>query len=469
MGKKKDNFSSTSINYLWFICIVAAFGGLLFGYDVIVVSGIIPLVVNQFHLTAFQLGFLVSCVLWGSAIGSGFGGIIIDTFGRKKSLVVASIIFSVSALGSSMAPSTTFLILARLLGGIGCGLATITCPLYISEVSPQKYRGRMVTLYHFAVCLGIVICVFVNWAIFSFAESQVNSETISPFLKWFAVEQSWRMMLASMAFPGFLFFICTLLLPESPRWLIKNNRREEAESILIKINGKNSAQQIYTEIRDTVRLESRITFFDLFTAKLFRPLLLSILICVFSEACGISAVLYYGPQLFEQAGLTLGKSLGGFSIIAIVLLAFNLVAMQFIDTVGRRKILAIGATGAMVSLIAIGSLYFLEQTGLYLVFAITAFVAFFASSIGPVKFVILSEIFPNRIRGKAISVGTICIWLTSAAVAQLFPMMREIMHTGYIFFIFALDIAALLLVVRFLMPETKGRTIEQIERSWLLQ
>ncbi len=441
----------------------------MFGYDVIVVSGIIPQVVSQFKLTAFQLEFLVSCVLWGSAIGSGFGGIILDAFGRKKVLIIASIILFFSAMGSSIAPSTAFLILTRLLGGIGCGLATITCPLYISEVSPPNSRGRMVTLYHFAVCFGIVICVFANWAIFSFAELHVNSETISPFWKWFAVEQNWRMMLVSQAFPGFLFLVCTFLLPESPRWLIKNNRREEAESILVKINGKNRAQQVYSEIRDTVRLESRITFFDLFTAKLYKPLLLSILICIFSEACGISAVLYYGPQLFEQAGLSLGRSLGGFSIIAIVLLLFNLVAMHFIDTLGRRKMLAIGATGAMISLISIGSLYLVEQTGFIIVFAITAFVAFFASSIGPVKFVILSEIFPNRIRGKAISVGTICIWLTSAAIAQLFPMMREVMHTGYIFFFFAIDVAALLMVIRFLMPETKGRTIEEIERSWLLE
>jgi sugar porter (SP) family MFS transporter len=468
MKKIKDKFSKGSTTYLWFICLVAACGGLLFGYDVIVVSGIIPQVVNQFKLTAFQLGFLVSCVLWGSAVGSGFGGIILDAYGRKTVLIIASIILFISAMGSSIATSTTLLISTRLLGGIGCGLATITCPLYISEVSPQNHRGRMVTLYHFAVCFGIVICVFVNWAIFSFAESHVNSEAISPFWKWFAVDQNWRTMLVSEAFPALLFFVCTFLLPESPRWLIKNNRREEAKSILTKINGKNRAHQVYTEICDTVRMESRVTFFDLFTAKLFRPLLLSIFICVFSEACGISAVLYYGPQLFEQAGLSLGKSLGGFSVIAIVLLIFNLVAIHFIDTLGRRKMLAIGATGAMISLISIGSLYLAEQTGLIIVFAITAFVAFFAFSIGPVKFVILSEIFPNRIRGKAISVGVICIWLTSGAIAQLFPMMREVMHTGYIFFFFALDTAALLMVIKFLMPETKGRTIEEIERSWLL-
>jgi len=468
MKNKNNSHSSGSTTYLWFICLIAAFGGLVFGYDIIVVSGVIPQVVKQFELTAFQLGFLVSCALWGCAIGSGLGGIIIDAFGRKKVLIIASIILSISAVWCSIANSTTLLISVRLLGGIGCGLVAISCPLYISEVSPEKYRGRMVTLYHFSVCFGIVICVFVNWAIFLFADEHLDSKTLSPFWRWFVIDQSWRSMLASEAFPGVLFLIGTFLLPESPRWLIENDRTQEAESILAKINGKNRAHQIYIEIRDTVRFESRISFFDLFTAKLFRPLLLSILICVFSEACGISVVLYYGPQLFEQAGLSLGRALGGFSILAIVLLVFNLVAMHFIDTVGRRKLLAIGATGAMICLIAIGSLYLVEQTGFIIVFATTAFVAFFASSIGPMKFVILSEIFPNRIRGKAISVGTVFIWLTSAAVAQLFPMMRETMHTGYIFLFFALDLAALLMVIKFLMPETKGRTIEEIERSWLL-
>ena len=466
-----ENFTKASSKgstaYLWFICLIAACGGLLFGYDVVVVSGIIPQVLKQFELTSFQLGFLVSCVLWGCAIGSGFGGIILDAFGRKKVLILASMIMFISAVWSGLAMSTSYLILARLMGGIGCGLATTACPLYISEVSPENHRGRMVTLYHFTVCFGIVMCVFINWAIFSFAAANIQSETLPPFWKWFAVDQSWRAMLVSEAFPGLLFLICTFFLPESPRWLVKNHQMQEARSVLEKINGKDKAHQVCTEIRDTLRLESQLTFFDLFTARLRKPLLLGIFICVFSEACGISAVLYYGPQLFEQAGLSLGSSLGGFFILALVNLAFNLVAIHFIDTMGRKKMLGLGATGCMIALIMIGGMYLAGQTGIVIVVAITAFVAFFACSIGPVKFVILSEIFPNRIRGKAISIGTVCIWLTSAAIAQLFPMMREVMHTGYIFFFFALDIAALLLVIKLLMPETKGRTIEEIERSWL--
>lgn len=458
-----------SITYLWFISLVAASGGVLFGYDAVVVSGIIPQITHQFSFSSFQLGLFVSSFLWGCAIGAGLGGVVADTFGRKRLLLISSSIILLSAVWCALSGSASHFIWARLLGGVGCGVATIVCPLYISEVSPEKYRGRMVTLYHFMVSFGIVMSVFVNWGIFVFADKHAGSETLSEFWTWFSVVENWRAMFAAEALPGFLFLITIFFIPESPRWLVKNDRIKEAKAVLFKLNSKDKALQICNEIRETISLNDRIKFMDLFQSKLRKPLILSILICIFSEACGISVVLYYGPQLFEQAGLSLGSSLGGFSIIAIVILIFNLVAIRFIDKAGRRKLLAIGATGAMLSLVAIGSLYFAEHTGLIIVLAVTLFVSFFASSIGPVKFVILSEIFPNRIRGKAISVGTVCIWLTSAAVAQLFPMMREVMHTGYIFLLFALDLAALLMVVKFLMPETMGLTIEEIEHSWVAE
>lgn len=463
---RTKSFNGTGL-YLWLTCLGAALGGLLFGYDVVVVSGVLPQVVKQLEITSLELGLLVSCVLWGCAIGSGFAGITLDLFGRKIVLISASVLMFVSALWCGVAESITSLTIARLLGGVGCGLASTSCPLYVSEVAPENIRGRMVTLYHFSVCFGIVICVFMNWGIFSFAQANLFNNNLSPFWKWLIVEQNWRAMFLSESIPALIFVVGSVLLPESPRWLVKNGRIVEAESILAKLNGTTKAYQVCEEIKNIVLLEKQIKFTDLFAAKLRKPLILSILLCIFSEACGISAVLYYGPQLFEQAGLSLGDSLGGFAVIALVLLLFNLVAMYFIDTVGRKRLLTVGTLGALISLLAIAIGYFGGQTGFAVVFAMTAFVAFFSSSIGPVKFVVLSEIFPNLIRGKAIAVGTVCIWLTSAVIAQLFPVARELYHTGYIFIFFALDLVALLLVVTFLMPETKGRTIEEIEASWL--
>ena len=453
--------------YLWFVCLVAATGGLLFGYDAVVVSGTNSQVEAQFDFSAAQLGFYVSCVLWGCACGSVMAGFIADTLGRKKLLLIASVLIFVSAAWSGLAASVMQLILARLIGGIGIGMATMVCPLYISEISPEQHRGRMVTLFQLTITIGIIMCVFVNWGIFTFAEVKAESQTVSKFLKWFAVDQNWRAMFSAEALPAILFLLCAFFIPESPRWLIKQGRSEQALGVLGKVNSQARAKEICTEIEETVKAEGKVSFFDLFTPKLFHPLLLALLVCILSEACGVSVVFYYGPKLLEDAGFGLGKSLGGFATIAIVNFIATLFALKYVDSAGRRKLLAVGAGGCIVAHLAIGTLYLMNHTGLAIVIAINAFVAFFACAVGPVKFVVVSEIFPNRIRGQAVALSMFFIWLASASVAQLFPVMRQAMHTGYIFFCFTGALVGLLLVIKFLMPETKGRTIEEIERSWL--
>lgn len=461
------NQAGGSLLYLWFICLVAAAGGLLFGYDAVVVSGTNSLVEAQFSFSTGQLGFYVSCVLWGCAVGSGLAGPLADALGRKKTLMLAAIMIFISAVWSGIAAGPLHLIGARLLGGLGIGAATMVCPLYISEVSPERQRGRMVTLFQFTITIGIVMCVFANWGIFSFSKANTDSSTLAEFLKWIAVEQTWRAMFLAEALPGVLFLFCAFFIPESPRWLAKQQRRKEAEAVLQRINGPDRAQSICQEIEETLAQESNVRFADLFTRRLRRPLLLAILVCVLSEACGVSVVFYYGPQIFEEAGFGLGGSLGGFGTIALVNMIATIFALVYVDSAGRRKLLAIGTVGSLLSHLLIGTLFLMKVSGWPIVTAINAFVAFFACAVGPVKFVIISEIFPNRIRGKAIALATVCIWMTSAAVAQLFPVMREQMPTGLIFYAFAVELGLLLLVIKFLMPETKGRTIEEIERSWL--
>jgi sugar porter (SP) family MFS transporter len=460
---KRDN----QVLYLWFVCLVAATGGLLFGYDAVVVSGTSSQVEAQFEFTAGQLGFYVSCVLWGCAAGSVVAGFIADALGRKKLLIFASILIFISAVWSGLSGSAMQLIFARLIGGVGIGMATMVCPLYISEISPEKHRGRMVTLFQLTITIGIVMCVFVNWGIFSFAKANVDSESISSFMKWFAVDENWRAMFTCEALPGLLFLAFGAILPESPRWLIKQGRVDEALKVLEKVNAKQRASEICLEIQGAVKSESNVRFADLFISNLRKPLVLALLVCFLSEACGVSVVFYYGPKLLEQAGFGLGESLGGFGAIAIVNFIATLFALRYIDTAGRRKLLAIGAVGCIISHVAIGLLYLNGNTGIPIVLAINSFVAFFACAVGPVKFVLVSEIFPNRVRGQAIALATLCIWMTSALVAQLFPVMQEKMNTGYIFFCFVAVLVALLAVIKFMMPETKGRTIEEIERSWL--
>ncbi|RKR07998.1 SP family arabinose:H+ symporter-like MFS transporter [Maribacter vaceletii] len=453
--------------YLWFICIVAACGGLLFGYDAVVVSGTNTQVVEQFNFSKVQLGFYVSCVLWGCAIGSGVAGPISDNYGRKKTLMMASILIFISASWSGLASSPLDLIIARLIGGLGIGAATMVCPLYISEVAPENLRGRMVTLFQLTITIGIVMCVFSNWGIFNFSESQVNSNTLSPFWKLFVVNENWRLMFMAEAIPGVLFLGCTFFIPESPRWLIKRYKDKEAKSILTRINGSKRAEEILSEIKETFNEDSKVKFFDLFGKKLKKPLILAVLICILSEACGVSVIFYYGPQIFESAGFDLGGSLGGFASIAIVNFIATIFALGFIDSAGRRKLLTVGAIGALLSHVSIGILFMNNITGWPIVIAINSFIAFFACAIGPVKFVIVSEIFPNQVRGKAIALATVCIWITSALVAQVFPIIEDVTSPGVIYLLFALELCLLLLVIKFMMPETKGRTIEDIERSWL--
>ncbi|MEO0793645.1 MAG: sugar porter family MFS transporter [Verrucomicrobiota bacterium] len=452
--------------YLWFVCLVAAFGGLLFGYDAVVVSGTNSQVESQFDFSPWELGIYVSCVLWACAVGAASAGPISDRFGRKLTLSMAAILIFVSASWSGFASGPVTLIMARLLGGLGIGAATMVCPLYISEISPERHRGKMVTLFQLTITIGIVMCVFANWGIFNLAEANSNSDDVTDFWRWLTVDENWRAMFLAEAIPGILFLACVFFIPESPRWLVKRNRSNEAERVLAKVNGAAKARSVRQDIESALSDEGGVKFFDLFTHRLRKPLVLGLLICILSEACGVSVVFYYGPQIFEDAGFGLGGSLGGFATIAIVNFVATLFALALIDSAGRKKLITIGAVGAMLSHILIGVLFEMNVMGWPIVIAINLFIAFFACALGPVKFVIISEIFPNRVREKAIALATFSIWVTSAGLNMIFPVMQANMETSTIFFIYAAELILLLLTVRFLMPETKGRTIEEIERSW---
>ena len=458
--------NNITAHYIWFISIASAWGGFIFGYDVIVMSGTIPQIIGQFNFSPLQLGIFVSCVLWGCAAGSGVGGYLLDALGRRKVLILSSGIMLISSVGSGFAAGPVSLILLRFLGGVGCGMVTLSSPLVISELAPEQKRGRLVSLYHFCVCLGIVAAVFVNWGIHSYSLRTFQNTSLSPLWRWFAVDQYWRAMFFAEALPGLLFFIASFIIPESPRWLMKRGETEKARSIISRINGDDQMPGISHTIENALMDEKDIRFRDFFTSGLTRSLVIGTGICILSEACGISAVLYYGPQMFEQAGLSLNDSLGGFIILAVINLLFNFISLTLMDKAGRKTLLLIGATGAMLSLVGIGSFYLMNIGGLFLLIPFMTFMAFFAFSVGPVKFVLISEFFPNKLRGKAASLATLCIWLTSAAVAYAFPLMRVRIHTGFVFYLFALDLLILILITVFFVPETRGKSMEEISRQW---
>ena len=466
MSHLSEGNNQKPLSYLWFVSTVAALGGLLFGYDAVVVSGTVSQVESQFNFTPSQLGFYVSCVLWACMLGSGVSGMFADRFGRKKTLMFAAILLLVSALWSGLSNSVFYLILARIIGGFGIGAATMVCPLYISEISPEKYRGRMVTLFQLTITLGIIMCVFSNWGIFSYAEANANS-AIAQWKRFILIEENWRAMYLAEALPGIFFLIAAFFIPESPRWLVKQKRNNEALSVLSLFNSSSKSKLVIDEIKGALTEEANVRFIDLFKKKLRKPLIVGVLICFLSEACGVSVVFYYGPQIFEDAGFGLGGSLGGFATIAIINFIATLFALKFVDSAGRRKLLTVGVIGSILSHLLIWILFATGQTGWPIVIGINLFVAFFACAVGPVKYVFVSEIFPNKVRGKAIALSTFTIWAASATVAFLFPVMKEVMPTGTIFLIFAGEMVLILPVIKYLMPETKGRTIEEIERSWL--
>ncbi len=454
--------------FLWYTSLIAACGGFLFGYDMVVISGTVGAVKEQFSLSGAAVGVFVSCAIWGCAIGAGVAGFFADTFGRKRILIVASLLIFISAVWTGLASSPTTLVMARLLGGMGIGMAAMVCPLYISEIAPKDIRGRMVSLFQFTITIGLIVCVIANWQIFSSASDNMDNTELSEFYRWLAVDENWRLMFMAEALPAIVFFICSFFIPESPRWLVQQDKQTQALHILSKINGQAKAEEICVEIEEVLQQEKGIKFSDLFTHKLKKPLVLCLLIAFFAEVCGASAVFYYGPSILEASGFGQESALGGFGIIAIVNFLATILALKYIDKLGRRKLLAIGTIGCLLTDVVIGLFFQFNVSGLPIVIAINVFVAFFACSIGPIKFVIVSEVFPNSIRGRAIALASFSIFFFSAINSQLFPMMQEVMDESYIFYIFAGLSLFALPVIKYYMPETKGMTIEQIEKSWLV-
>jgi MFS transporter, SP family, arabinose:H+ symporter len=454
-----------SLFYLTFLAVVAALGGLLFGFDTVVISGTVTLLRVQFHMSPAVEGWLVSSALLGCVVGAAIAGQASDRFGRKISLITSGILFIVGTVGWSMAPTLRILISSRLLGGVGVGLASMVSPLYISEVSPPRLRGRLVTLFQFAITAGICLALFSNAWLLGLSVRNAHSGGVG-FLHWIVVKQVWRSMFGMEIFPAMLFTILCLAVPETPRWLVKSGDSSKAKSILIRTGGEAVACREILEIEQAVSHESGSTA-QLFSSGLRKALFIALFLAVVSELSGITVVLYYGPGILENAGLTLGQALGGFVSIGLVNMVFTLIAIWLMDSVGRRPLLLAGNTGAFVALATIGVLFAIGQTkGSLLVGMLCLFVACFAFSMGPIKWVVMSEIFPTRIRGRAMAIATLAVWVTDGIYNQLFPMVRGSLGVAGSFFVFAAVLVPQFFFVWKVMPETKGRTLEEIEQSW---
>ena len=457
--------SDTKVGYyLYLVCLVAALGGFLFGFDTAVISGTISLVTRDFGLDAVSEGWFVSCALLGCIAGVVISGKLSDSFGRKIVLILSAFLFLVSAVGCMYAGSFASLIAFRLIGGIGIGVASMVSPLYISEFAPARLRGTMVSLYQLALTIGIVTAYFTNAYLASRA-SELPSQATQAIMS----QQVWRAMLGLGAVPASIFLLSLIAVPESPRWLLSKGREGAALKILTKIDGPYAAKKELDAFHANITKSEDGSFKTLFQPVYRKALWIGLLLPFLSQVCGINAVIYYGPRILEQAGFTLNNALGGQVTIGLVNVLFTFVAIFTIDKWGRKPLLYIGIGGAVISLIIIGMLfYFNVISGPWILIFILAFIACFAFSFGPVCWVVIGEIFPNGIRGKAMSLATLTLWIGNFFVGQLTPVLLQGLGSSWTFWIFAICCSPALYLTWKLIPETKGRSLEEIDAHWQL-
>ncbi len=438
-----------SRGYVIFLSVVAAIGGLLFGFDTAIVAGATRYLKDEFSLTAFGEGLAVSIVLIGCMFGAGIAGTVSDRIGRKRLLLVSAVLFFLSGVGCAVPRTMAEFLIFRFIGGLAIGSASILSPLYISEISPAKIRGALVSINQMAIVTGILLAYFVNWIFAGIGPS------------------NWRWMFASGAFPSIVFFLLVLRVPESPRWLVKQGREQEALTILSRIDHAEAAAAEMASIKGTLALEKG-ALSELFQPGFRTALLLGVILAIFQQITGINAVLYYAPRIFETAGFERMSAIGQSTIVGLVNMLFTIIAIVLVDRVGRKPLLLTAAAGMGISFILLGAAFRFQlfTGGLVLLFTLL-YVAFFAMAMGPVVWVVMAEIFPTRIRGRAMAIATVILWFSDFLVSLTFPVIADRFNESAAFWLYAtmciIDFGFMLIV----LPETKGRTLEDIERKWL--
>ncbi|MFC3199159.1 sugar porter family MFS transporter [Parapedobacter deserti] len=451
---------------LWISCGVAALGGFLFGFDMAVVSGILPLLTEQFALSAFQQGWFVSSALVGCIVGVAMSGELGDRYGRRRVLVLSAILFLVSALGCGSLPAFSSIVASRILGGVGVGIASSMVPLYISEIAPARVRGRLVTYYQLAVTFGILVAYLSNAFLLQTAVTDIIGNTPGWLGVWFN-DQVWRGMFIVEALPALVFLLGLLAIPESPRWLIQKGRTATGAALLHRFVGATEATADLENRRQDGG-QHRSSYRELFSPHLRKALLLGLLLPLFSQFCGINAIIYYGPSILSSAGVSLSSSLQSQIIFGVANMAFTLIAVWKVDKLGRRPLYLIGTSASALSLLVAGYCFYAGNTqGMLLLVAVIIFLASFAFSLGPLKFVVAAEIFPAHIRGRAMALSIMVMWIADTIIGQLTPLLLEGIGAAFTFWLFALFCVLAFVAVYQLLPETKGKSLEEIERQWL--
>lgn len=464
------NQSKTNIGYILFLSVVAALGGFLFGYDTAVISGTIAQVSHQFGLDTLQQGWYVGCALVGSIAGVACAGVLSDKTGRKNTMILSAILFSASAIGCALSGSFNELVIFRIIGGVGIGIVSIISPLYISEVSVAQYRGRLVSLYQLAITIGFLGAYLANYQLMSGAESAAQS--IHPWIIKIFSTEIWRGMLGLETIPALLFFLIIFFIPESPRWLVLKNKEVPASRILQRIYGtKSEAEREIGAIRQVIGKESKSEWSILLQPGIRKAVLIGVAIAILGQFMGVNAVLYYGPSIFEQSGLSGGDSLFYQVLVGMVNMLTTVLALVIIDKVGRKKLVYYGVSGMVVSLILI-AFYFIKGaewgiSSIALLVFFLSYIFFCAVSICAVIWVLLSEMYPIKVRGLAMSIAGFSLWIGTYLIGQLTPWMLQNLTPAGTFLLFAVMCIPYMLIIWKLVPETTGKSLEEIEKHWI--
>jgi SP family sugar porter-like MFS transporter len=451
--------------YIFALAMTAALGGLMFGYDWVVIGGAELFYERYFHLqSTIQIGWAMSSALAGALFGAAFAGVLSDKFGRKPLLLTSGLMFILTSVGTSLAPTFNLFVINRILGGVAIGIASNLSPLYIAEVSPAGMRGRLVSLNQLAIAFGVMGAQLINQQIVQPMQPGMTIAGI-PMDSW-NVQMSWRWMFGVTAVPAIVFFTAMLLVPESPRWLVKKRRTHLAFAILTKIGGHAYAEESVSEIESTlVNDTDQVNPRDLCTPKMLKIVALGILIAVLQQWCGINVIFQYGSRIFAQAGYAVPGILFNIVITGVVAVVMTLVAICTVDIWGRRTLMLGGTLGLTIVYLATGIVYHLHITGLVPVVLVVSAIACYCCSLAPITWVILAEIFPNRIRGGAMSVSVAALWLSNFLLSQTFPAMYAKLNLAGCFWVYAAICFSGFLLIFFNLPETKGKTLEQIERA----